>query len=336
MNKRFITVALTLVLLVIFCVPSLASEEVPNIAAISGYFFQGFGRAIAEGLAEAQQKYGIDYRLIDTGTRSLDYEEQITNVAESGEYDFILIMGWELVEAMLQVAEKYPEQLFVFVDGEQPGDNMVSVVFSENEGSFVAGAMAALMTQRDDVSYINPNRNRIGFVGGRDIPVIHNFLVGYEQGARHVNPDIDIRVVFAGTFDDPARGKELATALYSQGVDIIFNVAGPTGEGVLKAAEENRRWGIGVDIDQSDIAPGFVMGSMLKRADIAVENLVKMYIDGELEGGMVYRADLAAGGVGIDLEDETVKAILPEEVRAELLRLTEEVVNGNIKIDSAL
>lgn len=335
MQKRFVVLLLALSLVVGLTGVGFAAQPPARIAAISGYFFQGFGLAIAEGLEAAKDKYGIEFRLIDTGTRALDYEEQIANVAQSGDYDLIILMGWELVEAMNKVAQQHPEQLFAFVDGIQPGDNMVSIDFAENEGSFVVGAMAALMTKRTDVPMIN-SRNRIGFVGGQDIPVIHNFLVGYEQGARYVDPDIDIRVAFAGTFDDPARGMELATALFAQGVDIIYNVAGPTGEGVLKAAVPARAYGIGVDVDQSDVAPGHVMGSMLKRADIATEDIVKMLIDGELKGGMVYHANLAAGAVGLNLDDPALNEILPADVKQRLLEIQEEVVSGKIQIETAL
>ncbi len=165
-------------------VSSAASAEEVSVAAISGYFAQGFGLSIVAGLEQAEQDFGVNVKLIDTGNRALDYEEQFNNVAEGGEYDLVFVMGWELVDALTKAAEAYPDQRFVFIDGVLDSDKIVYADFSEEEGSFVTGALAALMAEKGSEIEGMGDGKAIGFVGGRDIPVIRNFLRGYEQGAK--------------------------------------------------------------------------------------------------------------------------------------------------------
>ena len=310
------------------------SADEPEIAAISGYFAQGFGLAIVEGLEQAEADFGIDVTLVDTGNRALDYEEQFINVAQDGEYELVFVMGWELVNALEQAHQAYPDQHFVFIDGVLESPEMTYVDFAENEGSFLAGALAALMTTHDEVEGINADRV-VGFVGGRDIPVIRNFLVGYEQGVAHIDPDIRVASVFAGTFDDPARGSELAMSLYGQGVDIVYNAAGPTGEGVLQASGIAGRYSIGVDIDQCDVSPGGVMASMLKRVDTAVYDLAQAVSAGEGVRRGAYDFNVAAAGVELLLCPEVSDSI-PEEVRARLEQIRQDIASGAIVVDSVL
>ena len=138
---------------------------------------------------------------------------------------------------------------------------MIYANFAEEQGSFIAGALAALIEAERAAEFEKIGDGKaIGFVGGRDIPVIRNFLGGYEQGAKAAAPDVKVNSVFAGTFDDPAKGSELAMALYGQGADIVYNVAGPTGEGVMQASAAADKYSIGVDIDMCGTAPGNVLG----------------------------------------------------------------------------
>lgn len=252
---------------------TLAQDKV-SVAAISGYFAQGFGVSIVNGLDKAKDEFGIDLKLVDTGNRALDYEEQFANLAKDGKYDLIFVMGWELVDALQKASAAYPNQRFVFIDGVLDSPNLIYANFAEEQGSFLAGAMAALVEDKGSGFDKIGDGKAIGFVGGRDIPVIRNFLGGYEQGAKAAVPDVKVNSVFAGTFDDPAKGSELAMALYGQGSDIVYNVAGPTGEGVMQASAAADKYSIGVDIDMCGTAPGNVLGSMLKRGDIAVYTLI--------------------------------------------------------------
>jgi len=309
-----------------------ASAKEVSVAAISGYFAQGFGVAIVNGLKKAETDLGVKVKLIDTGNRSLDYEEQFNNVAKDGSYDLVFVMGWELVDALQKTAAAYPNTKFVFIDGVLDSKNIVYANFAQNQGSFMAGALAALMAEKGSAIEGIGDGKAIGFVGGRDIPVIRDFLGGYEAGAKAAAPDVRVDSVFAGTFDDPAKGSELTMALYGQGADIVYNVAGPTGEGVMQASAAAQKYSIGVDVDQCGLAPGHVMASMLKKADIAVYSLIKDVVDGKtIEPGSVHTYDLASGGVELLLCPDVVDKI-PADVKTKLDELKAEVVAGKIVV----
>lgn len=308
---------------------SFAQAAPLKIAAISGYFSQGFGISIVNGLEKAKTDLGVELKIVDTGNRALDYEEQFNNLAKDGQYDLIFVMGWELVDALQKSNKAYPNQRFIFIDGVLDSPTMTYIDFVEEEGSFLAGALAGMLTH-DKVAGFDSS-SEVGFLGGRDIPVIRNFMMGMEQGVANVASDVKVNGVFAGTFDDPAKGSELAMTLYGQGVDIIYQAAGPTGEGVLQAAKAARKYAIGVDIDQCGTAPGAILASMLKRADIAVYDLIK----GETEGNKVKPGPVAfgvkAGGVELKVCDE-VKDKVPADVIAKLEELREGIADGTVAV----
>jgi basic membrane protein A len=315
-------------------VGSAAAQDKVSVAAISGYFAQGFGVSIVSGLNKAKDEFGIDLKLVDTGNRALDYEAQFENLAKGGEYDLIFVMGWELVDALQKVSQAYPNQRFVFIDGVLDNPNMIYANFAEEQGSFVAGAMAALIEAKGtDFDKIEGGK-AIGFVGGRDIPVIRNFLGGYEQGAKYAAPEVAVNSVFAGTFDDPAKGSELALALYGQGADIIYNVAGPTGEGVMQASAAADKYSIGVDIDMCGSAPGNVLASMLKRGDIAVYTMIKDEVEGRPVTAGTRTFDLASGGVELKMCADILPSI-PADVTARLDEIKRDVIEGKIEIAKA-
>ncbi len=314
-------------------ISSFAAEKV-HVAAISGYFAQGFGISIVNGLNNAKRDFGIDLKLVDTGNRSLDYEEQFANLAKSGQYDLIFVMGWELVDALQKVSAQYPNQRFVFIDGVLDSKNIIYANFAEEQGSFVIGALAGMVEDMGTSFDKIGDGKAIGFVGGRDIPVIRNFLGGYEQGAKYAAPDIKVSPVFAGTFDDPAKGSELAMTLYGQGSDIVYNVAGPTGEGVMQASASADKYSIGVDIDMCASAPGNVLASMLKRGDIAVYSLIKDEVEGKKVMPGTHTFDLASGGVEAKICDD-IAAKLPSEIKTKLDAIHKDIVDGKIQIAKA-
>ena len=306
-----------------------SDDGAPSVAAISGYFSQGFGIAIVDGLKRAEEELGIGLKIVDTGNRALDYEEQFNNLARGGEYDLIFVMGWELVDALLKSNEAYPEQRFVFIDGVLDSDSITYVDFLEEEGSFLVGALAAELTAREVDGF--DNSSSVGFLGGRDIPVIRNFLSGMEQGVAHVGGEVSVSDVFAGTFDDPAKGSELAMTLYGQGIDIVYQAAGPTGEGVLQAARAARKYAVGVDIDQCGSAPGHILASMLKRADLAVYDLIEQESNGEpVEPGQI-PFGVASGGIELKICDE-VRDRVPDEVVARMEELRSGIADGSLEV----
>lgn len=313
---------------------SAAAQDKVSIAAISGYFAQGFGISIVNGLNKAKDDFGVDVKLIDTGNRALDYEEQFTNAAKDGQYDLIFVMGWELADALQKSAAAYPDQRFVFIDGVLDSDKIIYANFSEEEGSYLAGTLAGAMADKGSAIDKMGDGKAIGFVGGRDIPVIRNFLKGYEAGSKAAAPDVRVDAVFAGTFDDPAKGSELTLALYEGGADIVFNVAGPTGEGVMQASAAADKYSIGVDIDMCGTAPGNVVASMLKRGDVAVYTLIKEEVEGNKVMPGVRTFDLKSGGVELKMCDD-VAANIPDDVKAKVEEARLAVSEGKVTIGEA-
>jgi basic membrane protein A len=313
---------------------SAAPAKDVSIAAISGYFAQGFGVSIVNGLKKAEKDLGVKVKLIDTGNRALDYQEQFNNVAKDGSYDLVFVMGWELVDALQKTSAQYPNTRFVFIDGVLDSKTISYANFAQNQGSFLAGALGALLAEKGSAVQGFGDGKAIGFVGGRDLPVIRDFLAGYEQGAKTAAPDVRVDSVFAGTFDDPAKGSELTQTLYGQGSDIVYNVAGPTGEGVLQASAAAGKYSIGVDIDQCGVAPGHVAASMLKHADVAVYSLIKDVVDGKgVKPGAIYTYDLSSGGVEL-LLCPLVTDKIPADVKAKLDSYKADIVAGKIHVDT--
>ena len=307
-----------------------AAAEPLKVAAISGYFSQGFGISIVNGLEKAKDELGIELKIVDTGNRALDYEEQVNNLAKDGQYDVIFVMGWELVDALQKTNKAHPDQRFVFIDGVLESPTMTYIDFVEEEGSYLVGGLAGLLTSEKVAGF--DNSSEVGFVGGRDIPVIHNFLKGMEQGVSAAASDVSVNSIFAGTFDDPAKGSEVAMAMYGQGIDIIYQAAGPTGEGVLQAAKAAGKYAVGVDIDQCGTAPGNILASMMKRADVAVFDLLKGQVDGSapIKDGPV-AVGVASGGIELKICDE-VKDKIPAEVMTKVEAMRAGIADGSVKV----
>lgn len=306
-----------------------AQDDTLNVAAISGYFSQGFGIAIVDGLNRAVDEFGVELKIVDTGNRALDYEEQFNNLAKGGDYDLIFVMGWELVDALTTTSDAYPDQRFIFIDGVLDSPNMTYIDFLEEEGSFLVGAFAAELVGQGVDGF--DTSTELGFIGGRDIPVIRNFQMGMEQGIEYVKQDVDLSAVYAGTFDDPAKGAELAMTLFGQGVPIIYQAAGPTGEGVLQAAAATEGFAVGVDIDQCPSAPGNILASMLKRADIAVYDLIAGELgDNPVVPGTV-KVGVASGGVELKV-CEDMADMIPQEITDKMESIRAGIADGSIPI----
>jgi basic membrane protein A len=202
----------------------------------------------------------------------------------------------------------------------------VALKFREEEGSFLVGAMAALMG----------GSKKVGFVGGMDIALIHKFEAGYRAGVMHVCPDCEVLVQYAGVtpeaFKNPGKGKELALSQYQQGVNVIFHASGSTGLGVFEAARTANKLAIGVDADQYLEAPGHVLTSMVKGIDAAVFDVARSVQDGTFQGG-IRVFGLAERGVSY-VYDENNQALIPDSVRTRLQELEADIIAGRIRVPS--
>ncbi len=310
-------------------------EELPSFAMVcsgalgdSGIFDSG-----NEGLLRAQEDFGIEFKVFEGQQDPSVYYDLLQTAAE--QYDVVFVNpGYQFAGELPELTESYPDTRFVFVDGaaDFEAPNMLSISYEENEGSYAAGVMAAMMTTRTEIEGINEDKV-VGVVGALDIPTINNFIAGFKQGIESVDPEVEVLVLYAGAFDDPAKGKELALSMYEQGADIVFNVAANTGLGVLEAAEEVGRFAIGVDVNQDDYHPGHVMGSMMKRVDNSFYQLIARAVEGEeLEGG-VYLYGLAEEGVGMTYSD-TMLEIVPEDVVAAMQEADAEIAAGEIVVET--
>lgn len=305
---------------------------------------QSFFDSASRGIEIAEEEFDIETRIVEGGYDSSAWQPDLAQLA-SGGWDIMIAGTWQLAEYVQELAVEYPDTTFIVYDtsvdySAGDFDNVYSILYSQNEGSFLAGALAGMLTA-SDLDMANSG-NRIGFVGGMDIPVINDFRVGFEQGARQVNPDVEVLAAYVGNFNDPARGKELALAQIEQGADVIFAAAGESGLGALEAAGEQNVFSIGVDSDQylllQESQPGIaasVVTSMLKNVDNSVLRAIELYMDGTLAVGQAEVLGIREDGVGL-ARNENFDNIVPQDMADELDRLIEMIEAGEITVDTAI
>jgi basic membrane protein A and related proteins len=298
---------------------------------IGGRGDQSFNDAAFAGLSQAEEELGVEVRDLEPAGTGEDREELLRTLADEG-FDMIIGVGFAFEEAIGAAAADYSDITFGIVDMVVEADNVTSLVFAEEQGSFLVGAAAALTSET----------GQIGFIGGVEIDLIQKFEAGYVAGAEAADPDVEVAVQyisqppdFAG-FNDPARGREIASGQFGGGADVIYHAAGGSGGGLFEAAletseEGDQVWAIGVDSDQYNTAEeevrDHILTSMLKRVDVAVFDAIDSFVNGELEGGVrVY--DLSNDGVGYSTSGD----FLSDDVISELDDLRQQIVDGEIEV----
>lgn len=288
------------------------------------------------GLQMAKEKYGdrFEYATVEMTTDETKWLPTLYDYADDGTWDIIIVGTWQMAEPLAEVAPQYPDQKFFIFDQDMDysaGDfgNIYSIMYKQNEGSFLAGAIAARLSET----------KTIGFLGGAENPVINDFLLGYIQGAKHVEENIKVVVSFVGNFYDTPKGKDLALSQYQQnGVDVGFNVAGLAGLGQIDAAQEVEKFAIGVDSDQALIlgepAANFIPTSMLKNVDQSILRAIDLEFEGKVPYGTAETLGIAENGVGI-ADNEYYQKLVPQEVRDEVTELSEMILSGEIVVDTA-
>jgi basic membrane protein A len=300
---------------------------------VGGRGDKSFNDAAYEGFIQARAAIGAeekDFKYLEP-SGAIDREAALRGFAEQG-FDVVVGVGILFSEAIFRTAPAFPRTTFVCVDYDPAGraampKNLIGLAYREHEGCFLVGAIAALTTKTD----------KVGFIGGMQIPLIEKFAAGYAAGARAVNPDVVVLVAYAGqtpeAFADPARGKELARTQFQQGADIIFHASGSTGLGVFEAAKELGKLVIGVDKDQYADAPGHVLTSMFKRVDLSVKNTIIEVAQGKKTGGL-RQFGLAESAVGYVHDDNNNDLIAPV-VRERVESLRTKIISGEVKVPSA-
>ena len=314
--------------------PSATALDVGVVFDVGGRGDKSFNDGAYLGGEMATRQLGARVRYIEPGDGS-DREGGLRSLAAE-DMDLVVGVGFIFTDDLTAIANEYPDVAFAGVDYALstdangnvilPPPNLAAIKFREEEGSFLVGALAALVG----------HSKKLGFVGGMDIPLIHKFEAGYRAGVKHVCPDCQVIAQYAGVtpeaFRNPGRGKELAISQYTQGVNVIFHASGSTGLGVFEAARERDKLAIGVDADQWAEAPGHVLTSMVKGVDAAVYRTIDRVKNGTFRGG-ISQFGLAENGVGY-VYDEHNRALIPDDVHARVEALKGEIVAGRIRVPS--
>jgi basic membrane protein A and related proteins len=337
----FVGVLLVIHVALLFVHPSGAAEPPTGEAVDVGIVFDMGGRGDKSfndgayyGAERAAKELGARVRFIEPGEGS-DREAGLRLLAAEG-MDLVIGVGFIFTDDLTQLAKEYPNTSFAGVDYSvatdkdgkviPPPANLAALKFREEQGSFLVGAIAALVGKS----------KKVGFVGGMNFPLIHKFEMGYIAGVKAVCPDCEVLSQYAGVtpeaFSNPGKGKELALSQYQQGVNVIFHASGSTGLGVFEAARQTGKLAIGVDADQYNEAPGYVLTSMVKGVDNSVFDAIKRVKESRFKGG-IYQYGLAEGGVGYVFNTNNDK-LIPPDVRTRVEALKQEIIAGRIKVPS--
>lgn len=308
--------------------------DVGIVFDVGGRGDKSFNDGAYLGAERAMRDLGARVRFIEPG-EGTDREAGLRLLAAEG-MELVVGVGFIFTDDLTQLAQEYPDVRFAGVDYAvatdaqgnpvPPPPNLAALKFREEEGSFLVGALAALVG----------NSTKVGFIGGMDFPLIHKFEAGYRAGVKAVCAECEIVSQYAGVtpeaFRNPGRGLELALSQYQQGVRVIFHASGSTGLGVFEAARRLNRLAIGVDADQYAEAPGFILTSMVKGVDQAVYDAIRQVKDGTFRGG-IFQLGLAERGVDY-VYDENNRALIPDSARARVEALRQEIIARRIIVPS--
>lgn len=340
--KRIAIVLLSLILLTACGTSTPAVDEpeetkVYKVALLVGELGDlSFNDSAARGVNQAAAEFeDVEVKIVEYGVAVDKYEASLLDTADKG-YDMIFTSS-TLQEYVEMHAPDFPDTVFgVFdteIDFSKGLENVYGIIYKANEASFLGGYLAAKLSETGVIS----------FLGGMDIPVISDFLVGYIQGAQLANPDVKVAITYAGSWSDSTKGKDLALNMFNnQNADVIFNVAGGTGIGGIEASVETGKWSLGVDSDQAMIydADGktdfanAIVSSVLKNVDYSLYRAISLFREGKLAVGTNETLGILEGGVGL-ADNKYFQANVSQEIRDEIKALEEKVTNGEIEVVSA-
>ncbi len=305
-------------LLAAACTMGLAAYAEPAVVYdMGGKFDKSFNQAAYNGVEAYKKETGKPFLEFEI-TNESQREQALRRMAERGASPIIGI-GFSQASSVEKVAKEFPKLQFAIIDMVVNLPNVQSIVFKENEGSYLVGAMAAMTSKT----------GKVGFVGGMDIPLIRKFQCGYEQGVKSVNPKAEVFANMTGTtgaaWNDPARGGELAKAQFSKGADVVFAAAGGTGVGVYQAAKDGGKLAIGVDSNQNHLQPGTMLTSMLKRVDVAVLTIAKNHKPG------ITALGLKEGGIDYAMDANNDK-LVSADTRKKVDAIKADIISGKIKV----
>lgn len=306
-----------------------ADRPAALIIAQGGLGDQSYNDLAYSGFKKAIKETGIEGKPVE----SKDVVAQASDIlrrASDADFGLVVDLEYSHGDPLVAVAKDYPDTDYVILNQVREGKNVASVLFQEQEGSYLAGTLAALVTTDTKIKGIN-DKPIIGVIGGTKSAGIDKFIAGYIQGAKAANPNVQVKVAYSNNFGDPAIGLQMTKAMFEEGADIVYQVAGGTGMGVIQAAKEEGHYAIGVDTDQDGIAPGAVLTSMVKRTDIAVETMVKDYASDNFPGGQTVTFGLKEDGVGLS-EMKYTRDLIPANILKKVDEAKEGILSGKIKV----
>jgi basic membrane protein A and related proteins len=310
-----------------------AAEVRPALVLdVGGLGDQSFNDSAYAGLQRAKREFNVETETLESSSPT-DYVDNLTQLADSG-YNPVFAVGFLMTDALNEVAPQYPDTNFAIVDSAVEPQNAASLLFREQEGSYLAGVVAGLMTQ-ESTEYTNPDDKVVGFLGGQESDLIGKFQAGYEAGVESVCSDCEVLVQYAGStpdaFNDPARGKEISLQQINQGADIIYHASGATGAGLFEAAGEKSIFAIGVDADQAKLFPDApILTSVVKRVDNAVFQTIEQ-TRGGFPGGKVVEFGLDDKGISL-APFGRFDGDVPQNVKDEVDSAQQGIMNGDIKV----
>ena len=320
--KRF-TLAIATALLTGSATFATAAEIKPAIVYdLGGKFDKSFNEGVYNGAEKFKADTGVAFQDFEIQNDS-QREQGLRNFAKKG-FSPIIAVGFSQAQAVEKVAAEFPDAKFAIIDMVVDKPNVASIVFKEHEGSYLVGILAAMASKT----------GKVGFVGGMDIALIRKFACGYVGGVKSVKADATVFQNMTGTtgaaWNDPAKGGELARSQFGQGADVVYHAAGGTGLGVLQAAADAGKLGIGVDSNQNALHPGKVLTSMLKRVDVATYKTFEAAMKDSFKPG-VQVLGLAEDGVGWALDDNN-KALITPEMQAAVDKAKADIVSGAAQV----
>ena len=310
--KRLFAVGLTAIMmssLLVGCSSKTESnEDVYKIGMISdtgGVNDESFNQSTWEGLQQAQEKYGKDKVQVKyvESSQEADYTPNIETFVEE-DLDLIIGVGYKMAGAIEEASKNYPDVQFAIIDHsyEKQPENVTSLIYEDNTAAYLAGLVAAKKTET----------NKVAFIGGIKSATLDKFEYGFRAGVKAANPNCELTVRYLNSFSDSALAKSVANQMHKDGVDVIYTAAGAAGTGAIEAAKENNKMAIGVDVDQSPLAPDNIISSTMKNVNVSIVNLVGEILEDNYQGGQVIVNTLASGGVGLSdtTKDHVSKDIL--------------------------
>ena len=287
-----------------------------------GKFDRSFNQSASEGAEKFKKDTGIAFKEFEI-SNAAQREQALAQLAKRGA-SIIVAVGFTQASAVEKVAKQFPAVNFVIIDGTVDLPNVQSVNFREQESSFLCGMAAAMASKT----------GKVGFIGGMDIPLIRKFAMGYAEGARYVNPKIEVFQNMTGTtpaaWGDPTKGAELAKSQFGRGADVIFHAAGATGLGVMQAAKDAGKLSIGCDSNQNYLHPGSVLTSAVKRVDVAVHKAFTEAKAGTWKAGQVLLG-LEEGGLDFAL-DEHNRSLITADMETKLKQAKADIISGKLKV----